>query len=67
VAIILSSVISAAIGAYAWATIGEMGASAWAIVFPGWALGDMVAGSLAVPLIWTLNATMQERGLDWNR
>jgi hypothetical protein len=67
VAIILSSVISAAIGAYAWATIGEMGASAWAIVFPGWALGDMVAGSLAVPLIWTLNATMKERGLDWNR
>ena len=67
VAIIVSSVVSAAMGAYAWATIGEMGASAWAIVFPGWALGDMVAGSLAVPLMWTLYDVMNTRGLNWNR
>jgi hypothetical protein len=66
VAIIISSVVSAAMGAYAWATIGEMGASAWAIVFPGWALGDIVAGSLAVPLMWTLYEEMNKRGLNWN-
>jgi hypothetical protein len=65
VAIIISSLISAAIGAYAWATIGEMGPSAWTIVFPGWALGDIVAGSLAVPLMWTINDEMQHRGLNW--
>ena len=67
VAIIISSVVSAAMGAYAWATIGEMGASAWVIVFPGWALGDIVAGSLSVPLMWTLYDTMQSRGLNWNK
>ena len=67
VAIIVTSVVSAAMGAYAWATIGEMGASAWAIVFPGWALGDIVAGSLAVPLLWTLYDEMNKRGLNWNR
>jgi hypothetical protein len=67
VAIIVSSVVSAAMGAYAWATIGEMGASAWTIVFPGWALGDIVAGSLAVPLIWSLNSEMKRRGLNWSQ
>ncbi len=64
-AIIISSLVSAAMGAYAWATIGEMGASAWAIVFPGWGFGDMVAGSLAVPLMWTLKSEMERRGLVW--
>lgn len=64
-AIIISSVVSAAMGAYANATIGEMGASAWAIVFPGWALGDITAGSFAVPLIWALNGEMGRRGLHW--
>lgn len=65
-AIIISSVVSAAMGAYAWATIGEMGPSAWAIVFPGWALGDIVAGSLAVPLLWTIKDEMTRRGLNWS-
>ncbi|MCB9423263.1 MAG: hypothetical protein H6667_25930 [Ardenticatenaceae bacterium] len=67
VAIIISSVISAVMGAYAWATIGEMGPSAWTIVFPGWALGDIVAGSLAVPLIWTIADEMTRRGLNWDK
>lgn len=67
VAIIVSSVISAAMGAYAWATIGEMGPAAWAIVFPGWALGDIVAGSLAIPLMWNLFGEMNKRNLNWNR
>jgi hypothetical protein len=66
-AIVVTSVVSAAMGAYAWATIGEMGASAWAIVFPGWALGDIVAGSLAVPLMWTLYGELKARGLIWGR
>ena len=65
-AIIISSVVSAAMGAYAWATIGEMGPSAWVIVFPGWALGDIVAGSLAVPLLWTIKDEMTRRGLNWS-
>lgn len=65
-AIIISSIVSAAMGAYAWATIGEMGPSAWAIVFPGWALGDIVAGSLAVPLLWTIKDEMTRRGLNWS-
>lgn len=64
-AIIISSLVSAAMGAYAWSTIGEMGPGAWTIVFPGWALGDIVAGSLAVPLIWTINGEMKRRGLSW--
>lgn len=66
VAIVISSVVSAAMGAYAWATIGEMGPSAWTIVFPGWALGDIVAGSLAVPLMWTIYDEMSRRGLNWS-
>jgi hypothetical protein len=66
-AIVISSIVSAAMGAYAWATIGEMGASAWAIVFPGWALGDIVAGSLAVPLMWTIYDEMTHRGLNWSQ
>lgn len=65
VAIIVSSVVSAAMGAYAWATIGEMGPGAWTIVFPGWTLGDIVAGSLAIPLIWTIKDEMTRRGLHW--
>ncbi len=65
-AIIISSVVSAAMGAYAWATIGEMGPSAWTIVFPGWALGDIVAGSLAIPLMWTIKDEMAYRGLNWS-
>jgi hypothetical protein len=67
VAIVISSVVSAVMGAYAWATIGEMGPSAWTIVFPGWALGDIVAGSLAVPLIWTIADEMSRRGLNWDK
>lgn len=66
VAIVISSVVSAAIGAYAWATIGQMGASAWTIVFPGWSLGDITAGSFAVPLMWTIHNEMARRGLNWN-
>jgi len=65
-AIVISSVVSAAMGAYAWSTIGEMGPSAWTIVFPGWALGDMVAGSLAIPLMWTILDEMGRRGLNWS-
>lgn len=65
-AIVISSVVSAAIGAYAWATIGEMGPSAWTIVFPGWSLGDIVAGTLAVPLMWTILGEMNRRGLNWS-
>lgn len=67
VAIIISSILSAVMGAYAWSTIGEMGPSAWTIVFPGWALGDIVAGSLAVPLIWTISDEMTRRGLNWDK
>ena len=65
VAIVITSVVSAAMGAYAWSTIGEMGPSAWTIVFPGWSLGDIVAGSLAIPLIWTIFGEMNRRGLNW--
>jgi hypothetical protein len=65
VAIVISSVVSAAMGALAWQTIGEMGASAWAIVFPGWALGDITAGSFAVPLMWAIYEEMNRRGLNW--
>lgn len=67
VAIVVSSVVSAAMGAWAWQTIGEMGASAWAIVFPGWALGDITAGSFAVPLMWAIHDEMVRRGLLWTK
>jgi len=66
IAMIASSIISAVMGAYAWQTIGQMGVSAWAIVFPGWALGDIVAGSLSIPLMWTLVDEINKRGLNWN-
>ncbi len=66
VAIIISSLLSAVMGAYAWQTIGQMGVSAWAVVFPGWALGDIVAGSLSIPLMWTLVNEIDKRGLNWN-
>jgi len=65
IAIVVSSVVSAAMGAWAWQTIGEMGASAWAIVFPGWMLGDITAGSFAVPLMWAIRDEMSRRGLLW--
>ncbi len=65
-AIIVSSVISAGMGAYAWQTIGQMGVTAWALVFPGWTLGDIVAGSLCIPLMWTLVDEINKRGLNWN-
>lgn len=64
-AIVISSIASAVMGAYAWSTIGAMGASAWTIVFPGWALGDIVAGSLAIPLMWAIFGEMKSRGLNW--
>jgi hypothetical protein len=67
VAIVISSIVSAAMGAWAWQTIGEMGASAWAIVFPGWALGDITAGSFAVPLMWAIYDEMKSRGLLWGK
>lgn len=66
-AIIISSIVSAAMGALAWAWIGEMGPSAWTIVFPGWALGDIVAGTLAIPLMWTIHDEMTQRGLNWSK
>jgi hypothetical protein len=66
VAIVISSVVSAAMGALAWQTIGEMGVSAWAIVFPGWTLGDITAGSFAVPLMWAIRDEMKRRGLLWS-
>ncbi|MFW6183916.1 MAG: hypothetical protein ACOC8X_08985 [Chloroflexota bacterium] len=65
-AIVITSVVSAAMGALAWASIGEMGPSAWTIVFPGWAFGDIVAGSLAVPLMWNIYDEMVRRGLNWS-
>ncbi len=64
-AVIVSSLASAALGALAWQSIGGMGASAWFIVFPGWALGDMVAGSLGIPLIWSFAGFMEQRGMLW--
>lgn len=64
-AVVISSVASAAMGAFAWSTIGQMGASAWVIVFPGWGLGDIVAGTLAVPLIFAFHQAMKQRGLVW--
>jgi hypothetical protein len=67
VAIVISSVVSGAMGALAWQTIGEMGASAWAIVFPGWTLGDITAGSFAVPLMWAIYDEMGLRGLKWGK
>ena len=66
-AVVVTSVVSAAMGAFAWATIGKMGPTAWSLVFPGWALGDIVAGSLAVPLLWTLYADMKKRRLIWGK
>lgn len=64
-AVVVSSVASAAMGGLAWQTIGGMGVSAWVIVFPGWGLGDIVAGSFSIPLIWSFARTMERRGLLW--
>ncbi|MEA4813119.1 MAG: hypothetical protein VB108_11215 [Anaerolineaceae bacterium] len=66
-AVVVTSLASAAMGAYAWATIGKMGPTAWSLVFPGWALGDIVAGSLAIPLMWTLAGDMKKRNLVWGK
>jgi hypothetical protein len=65
VAVIITSYISAMMGAWAWAGVGEMGRSAWVIVFPGWGTGDTVAGSLAIPIIWVFYAAMAKMGLVW--
>lgn len=64
VAIVVSSFVSAAMGAYAWATIGQMGASAYSIVLPGWFLGDTVAGILGLAVLWGLTGEMRRRGLS---
>ncbi len=64
-AVVISSVASAAMGAFAFQTVGGMGPGAWLTVFPGWALGDIVAGSLGIPLIWSFAEPMERRGLLW--
>lgn len=63
-AVIVTSVVSAVMGAVAWATIGEMGASAYSIVLPGWAMGDIVAGILGLAVLWGLTGEMRRRGLS---
>ncbi|MFM7527852.1 MAG: hypothetical protein ACKO63_05045 [Nodosilinea sp.] len=63
-AVVVTSIISAVMGAVAWATIGEMGASAYSIVLPGWAMGDIVAGILGLAVLWGLTAEMRRRGLS---
>ncbi len=63
-AVTISSFVSAAMGAYAWATIGEMGAAAYSIVLPGWFLGDVVAGILGLAVLWGLTGEMRRRGLS---
>ncbi|HUV42957.1 MAG TPA: hypothetical protein VMY36_03610 [Patescibacteria group bacterium] len=65
IAVIVSSIASAALGAFAWQTVGGMGASAWVVVFPGWALGDIVAGSLGIPLIWSFADVLERKGMLW--
>lgn len=63
-AVIVTSVVSAVMGAIAWATVGEMGASAYSIVLPGWAMGDIVAGVLGLAVLWGLTGEMRRRGLS---
>ena len=64
IAVVIASVVSAAMGAYVWAGIGEMGASAWTIVFPGWAMGDIVASILGLGVLFSLTGEMKKRGLS---
>lgn len=64
IAVVVTSVVSAVMGAVAWATIGGMGASAYTIVLPGWALGDIVAGVLGLAVLWGLTDEMRRRGLS---
>jgi hypothetical protein len=66
VAVVLSSLASAVLGAIAWATVGGMGyRGAFSIVFPGWFLGDTVAGSLGVAVLWAFDREMSRLGLQW--
>ena len=64
IAVVIVSIVSAAMGAYVWAGIGEMGASAWTIVFPGWAMGDIVASILGLGVLFSLTGEMKKRGLS---
>ena len=64
IAVVVASVVSAAMGAYVWASIGEMGASTWTIVFPGWAMGDIVASILGLGVLFSLTDEMKRRGLS---
>ncbi len=64
IAVVVASVVSAAMGAYVWSSIGEMGASAWTIVFPGWAMGDIVASILGLGVLFSLTDEMKRRGLS---
>ena len=64
IAVVIASVVSAAMGAYVWASVGEMGASAWTIVFPGWAMGDIVASILGLGVLFSLTGEMKKRGLS---
>jgi hypothetical protein len=65
-AVLLSSLASAVMGAVAWATVGGMGyPGAFSIVFPGWFLGDTVAGSLGVAVLWAFDREMKRLGLVW--
>jgi hypothetical protein len=64
-AVVISSLVSALMGGMAWATLGGMGSAAFAIVTPGWFLGDTVAGSLAVAVLWAFDPEMKKRGLVW--
>jgi len=64
IAVVIASVVSAAMGAYVWAGIGGMGAAAWTIVFPGWAMGDIVASILGLGVLFSLTDEMKRRGLS---
>ena len=64
IAVVIASIVSAAMGAYVWASVGEMGASAWTIVFPGWAMGDIVASILGLGVLFSLSGEMKKRGLS---
>jgi len=64
IAVVVVSIVSAAMGAYVWASIGQMGASAWTIVFPGWAMGDIVASILGLGVLFSLTDEMKKRGLS---
>lgn len=65
VAVVITSLVSAVMGGLAWATLGGMGVSAFVIVAPGWFLGDTVAGSLSVAVLWAFHHEMVKRDLVW--